>query len=531
MRWLILFLLLVPCVFASDIKLLALQENGLNKSGVTVDLHLDIKDGSGKVYLETVPLSQTTTQVSMRFAEQMACNDFDFNCSQYDFFFTIISGAPIISGPSAGGAAAVLVAADLMGLELSEDVAMTGTINSGGLIGFVGGVKEKIEGAANAGMTRVLIPKDSAIQEVNGIKLDVIKYGEELGVEVIEVATLREALSYFTSFKDTSNNQEFNLDPQYVKIMETIANDLCSRAGSDNFSRLGKEKIAQNKFYSAASFCFRSSVNYYADLYANYSNSTLNEMQDKLGKQLIDFKEQVSKKDIKTINDLQTYMAVMERIDEANSTLINTSTGIAYTQERLVSANSWASFFGTGSAIINKDRLKKSCEDKIAEAEERSTYVSQYIPQRPESLDEASRDNSNGDYISCLNKASKAKSESDIILSAIGAEKLNDLLDIKLNAVKKSIIKAQSKGIFPIISYSYYEYADSLREIDPASGLLFAEYALEMSNLDIYFKDATYSTSALKQQAKANSDMFYIFLLGISVGLLCAIIFWYVLNN
>ncbi len=43
------------------------------------------------------------------------------------------------------------------------------------------------------------------------------------------------------------------------------------------------------------------------------------------------------------------------------------------------------------------------------------------------------------------------------------------------------------KGLFPIIGYSYYEYAKSLKDDDKYSALLYAEYALELSNLDIYF--------------------------------------------
>ena len=44
------------------------------------------------------------------------------------------------------------------------------------------------------------------------------------------------------------------------------------------------------------------------------------------------------------------------------------------------------------------------------------------------------------------------------------------------------------KGVFPIVGYSYFEYANSLKETDPFSALLYSEYALELSNLDIYFK-------------------------------------------
>ena len=56
----------------------------------------------------------------------------------------------------------------------------------------------------------------------------------------------------------------------------------------------------------------------------------------------------------------------------------------------------------------------------------------------------------------------------------------------KLKAAKKEIIKQQRA--FPILGYSYYEYSNSLRKIDPYTALLYSEYALELSNLDIYFE-------------------------------------------
>ena len=40
------------------------------------------------------------------------------------------------------------------------------------------------------------------------------------------------------------------------------------------------------------------------------------------------------------------------------------------------------------------------------------------------------------------------------------------------------------------MGYSYYEYANSLKDNDIFSALLYSEYALELGNLDIYFKES-----------------------------------------
>ncbi|MEM2916097.1 MAG: hypothetical protein QXT19_01950, partial [Candidatus Woesearchaeota archaeon] len=104
-------------------------------------------------------------------------------------------------------------------------------------------------------------------------------------------------------------------------------------------------------------------------------------------------------------------------------------------------------------------------------------------------LDSAYKDLESGNYTTCLYKASKTKAEADVILSLVGVEasRIDSLIDLKLGIAKNAIIRSQQKGIFPIIGYSYYEYAGSLKPIDKYSSLLFAEYALEFSNMDIYF--------------------------------------------
>ena len=59
-----------------------------------------------------------------------------------------------------------------------------------------------------------------------------------------------------------------------------------------------------------------------------------------------------------------------------------------------------------------------------------------------------------------------------------------------MNVTQRSLAKAQAQGIFPLIGYSYFEYANALRTEDPYSALLFAEYANELSGLDVYFEQS-----------------------------------------
>jgi hypothetical protein len=105
-----------------------------------------------------------------------------------------------IDGPSAGGLMTAAVLAALLGDEVKEDVAMTGTINPDGTIGPVGGIPQKIEGAVKAGKKLVLVPIglrysfDMAKQEW----IDVVEHGRKLGAEVKEVSDIYQAYELLT---------------------------------------------------------------------------------------------------------------------------------------------------------------------------------------------------------------------------------------------------------------------------------------------------------------------------------------------
>jgi len=93
--------------------------------------------------------------------------------------------------------------------------------------------------------------------------------------------------------------------------------------------------------------------------------------------------------------------------------------------------------------------------------------------------------------------------------------------------VKQTLVRVQKKGIFPIIGYSYYEYGNSLKESDKYSALLFSEYALEFSNLDIYFpKKANKSLGAILDYI--NIELIVAFAAGLAIGL---IVMWPVRNH
>jgi len=531
----VLMLIVLPSVIAMEghTTLLAVKEKADGSfEGSTADLFLEIRDGSGRVFLDTFPLTKTDTQISMRFAKEVACNFLEKDCGKHDFIYTIRADSPIIAGPSAGAAASTLTAALLEGLEFDPEVAITGTINAGGLIGPVGGVKEKIEAGANAGMKRILIPsgeryaeevvvnesmdwviKDDKLRiliknETKEKKIDLVEIWAESGVEVSEVYTLNDALFKATGKLIVENDKELELDPRYNEIMKKLALDLCSRSNElkklieieDNLTTKGKVAFEEGFYYSSASYCFGANVKY-AHLILeekDLSEDEINESINIIRRNIKKIDDKLEEREKETITDIEAYGAVKERLLEAEDFLKNFDGSlydIAYASERVYSAMSWYEFFiGMGRKFkINDELLKKSCQNKIAEAEERYQYTTLMYPLDLEDtrkeIDRAYDDLKNESYELCLFKASKAKAETDIILGLIGVRKdqLDAIVERKLDIVKQNIIRETEKDIFPIQSYSYYEYANVLKETDAYSALLYAEYALELANLDLYF--------------------------------------------
>ena len=75
-----------------------------------------------------------------------------------------------------------------------------------------------------------------------------------------------------------------------------------------------------------------------------------------------------------------------------------------------------------------------------------------------------------------------------------------------------------TRFVFPIIGYSYFEYAKSLTETDNSSAFLFSEYALEFSGLDVYFEKST-KKPAVQAKTFADNKTIGTFLIGAAAGM------------
>ena len=524
-------LLLIPVSYAvtntGHIKLLAVYQEGDSFKGSPADVQLEIKSGSGRVFLETIPLSKVDTQISTRFAKEMACKFTEMDCNKYDFFYTIKSPSGIVGGPSAGGAISALTVAMLLDLEIDQDSAMTGTINSGELIGSVGSLKEKIDAAKEAEVGTVLIPAVQTTQTDDG--LDLIEYGRKLGIEIIPVTTLAEAVQELTGETFEEEDKEVEVPESYTEIMQEVSGKLCERTdelisrfdvfdleGKEsvdfaevnrqlevmNMTEKGKEAAEQGNYYSAASYCFGANVkaNTYIYEMLDLSDEERGAIAEELMEKIDKFDNEIESRDKETITDLQTYMIVKERILEAKHYLAtgsNDSASLGYVEERLNSAKAWSGFFGTSGEEFNLDEesLKQSCSEILADVEERFQYLNLFFPGLLNDLKNdlltAHQHYETEEYALCIYLASRTKAEANIMVTMLGVkdEFVNQILEQKLLAARRAVTKQIDKGIFPIIAYSYYEYATSLNEEgNDGAALLYSEYGLELSDIDIYFE-------------------------------------------
>ena len=115
--------------------------------------------------------------------------------TEYDFPFDVTIQLDNVGGPSAGMMFALGIIDELTPGELTggEDIAGTGTIDADGSVGAIGGIRQKLYGAEEAGADYFLAPASNC-DEVVGHVPD--------GIRVFRTATLDESLTILETIAD-----------------------------------------------------------------------------------------------------------------------------------------------------------------------------------------------------------------------------------------------------------------------------------------------------------------------------------------
>lgn len=186
--------------------------------GTVMKINVDVRDGKGLVLVNTEIPTGVDFQTSAKTAVKVAQEYTGRELSDKDIVFSISSNnneeLQAVDGPSAGGAMTILLISEIQGKSINEKTLVTGTIESDGTIGRVGGIQEKADMAGRYGAQIFLVPQGQAITHVqtcqeskNGVFIyrsctleekplsPIMK--EKYGMEVVEVNNIIMALDYF----------------------------------------------------------------------------------------------------------------------------------------------------------------------------------------------------------------------------------------------------------------------------------------------------------------------------------------------
>jgi uncharacterized protein len=272
----------------------AVSQLGTGYIGVISTITVSIQgNGSGRVFVDTLPLTDVDMQGSARLAVKVASALVSTDSRPHldpgtcDFFFVVRTTSPMIGGPSAGGIMTVAVISLLENWTLDNKTVMTGMINPDGSIGPIGGIPYKIDAAHSVGATRFLIPKGQMTytemvterQIINGITWEntypvtrnVSEYAQtNYNMKVFEVEDINDALLYFTgwTFPVTESPDKITTE-DYITAMKPLATSLLrdARESYQNASNL---------------FNITTIPNRYPNYYKNQVTDFLNTANDRL---------------------------------------------------------------------------------------------------------------------------------------------------------------------------------------------------------------------------------------------------------
>lgn len=135
------------------------------KEGTLINISVEIQPGKGRVLVQTTPLMGVVFQDAANTAVSVAENKTGKSLSSSDIIFSINAKdqIPGVDGPSAGALMTLLtISAIDDNAKLNDSITLTGTIDSKGNIGAIGGVLEKAQAAKAGGKTLFLIPRENS---------------------------------------------------------------------------------------------------------------------------------------------------------------------------------------------------------------------------------------------------------------------------------------------------------------------------------------------------------------------------------
>lgn len=160
--------------------------------GDTLQIEVNVMPGKGDIMLtgQLGDVMKESAQTGISYIRSISGkykvpeNFFD----EHDIHIHIPEGAVPKDGPSAGITMATAMISAVTGRKARADIAMTGEITLRGRVLPIGGLKEKLLAAKNAGIKTVLVPKENE-KDVEEISTEITK-----GLEILFVSQMDEVL-------------------------------------------------------------------------------------------------------------------------------------------------------------------------------------------------------------------------------------------------------------------------------------------------------------------------------------------------
>lgn len=160
--------------------------------GDTLQIEVNVMPGKGEIMLtgQLGDVMKESARAGISYIRSVSkkyaiAEDF---FEKHDIHVHIPEGAVPKDGPSAGITMATAMLSAATGKKVRADLAMTGEITLRGRVLPIGGLKEKLLAAKNAGIQTVLIPKENTA-DVEELSSEITK-----GLEIIPVETMEEVL-------------------------------------------------------------------------------------------------------------------------------------------------------------------------------------------------------------------------------------------------------------------------------------------------------------------------------------------------
>ncbi|EHP85480.1 S16 family serine protease [Methanotorris formicicus] len=543
----VLFTLMMQS-FAISITAPAVAQTDYGYKGVPVNIEVIVTKGDGHVFMDTMPLTQLDMQGSARIASKVAFDIAGKNVKDYNVYYIVRSDVPIVGGPSAGATLCVATIAELNNWSLNKNVMMTGMINPDGSIGPVGGILEKIEAAKECGCNYFLIPKGERYVNRDGKTVDAVEFGKKLGINVIEIESIYDALYYFTNHKLKKKTYSPNpiIEEKYTKSMRVLATDILKKS-KEKYAEV-EEKLKNNyfgyeyqnslenelkeaedlikkedsqymdgKYYASTCSGFNAIIKLETiDATIDYFNGEdvkkylLNIQND------LEHKKEIINSHKITKNNIEFVIAAKNRIFEgenfldsawksyySNSPIEAIKYG-AYAKCRGESAIWWLNLSpDNGGETIDTQKLKQLSQEYLDNAETIVLYSSMVMPsplvdEGDKKLNYAKKAYNERDYLLTISNSIDAS-----VLATTSLEFMNDYNYLR-NLAREKINIAESYGILPMSALGYYEYAESLN--DTISKIMYYKYATSYAQMDI---DILKAISYISMDETENTTSYY----------------------